>query len=81
MHEPGQDDDLDLSPHVGVCLDCGQRRVLCAFGECHPVPPGTPQGALARAPQSHARTPVLRLVGVKCSWQCLPVAGMYYGLW
>ena len=25
---------LDLSPDVGLCSCCGQRRVLCAFGQC-----------------------------------------------
>ena len=32
-HYP-QDEPLDLSSDVGLCSCCGQRRVLCAFGQC-----------------------------------------------
>ena len=29
-----QDDSLDLSSDVGLCRDCGLRRVLCQYGQC-----------------------------------------------
>ena len=29
-----QDEPFDLSNDVGPCRGCGQRRVLCAFGQC-----------------------------------------------
>jgi hypothetical protein len=29
-----QEEPLDLSPDVGWCRGCQQRRVLCAFGQC-----------------------------------------------
>ena len=32
--DPSRDEPLDLSPDVGCCHGCGQRRVLCAFGQC-----------------------------------------------
>ena len=53
MHDPEQADDLALSPHVGVCLDCGQRRVLCAFGECHQCHQ-THREALWRVPRAES---------------------------
>jgi hypothetical protein len=34
MAQPPQDEPLDLSNDVNWCRGCGQRRVLCAFGQC-----------------------------------------------
>ena len=62
MHDPGQADDLDLRRTL-ACAWTVASAVSCARSGVPSVPPGAPQGALARAPQSHARTPVLRLVG------------------
>ena len=34
MSHPPQEEPLDLAKDVGLCSCCGQRRVLCAFGQC-----------------------------------------------